>query len=93
MANTVALKVLGYVQIVGAAVSTGLTVPAGASRALITVGAQAVRYRDDGVNPTAAIGMPLAVGATLDYNAQGLTALRFIEVVAGTVLDVSFYGT
>lgn len=93
MANTVALKCLGYAQIVGAAAATALAVPAGASRVLITVGAQAVRYRDDGANPTATIGMPLAVGATLDYNAQGLSTLRFIEVVAGTVLDMSFYGT
>jgi len=86
------LRPLGYLQdtTIDAASDLG-TIPAGASRALIKVAAQAARWRDDGVNPTAAIGMPLAVGELLIYDGN-LSTFRIISAVAGAELNVSFYG-
>ncbi len=80
----------GYEQIASLAAAAGLTVPAGAKRALITPEAQAVRWRDDGTNPTGAVGMTLAVGATLDYRGD-LAAIKFIESAASAKLNVSYY--
>ena len=84
---------LGYQQIDTAtlATSTALTVPSGARIALVVVGGgQAVRWRDDGSDPSGTVGMPVADGATLPY-AGDLTAIRFIRVASGAVLNVSFY--
>lgn len=80
----------GYQQITVLTGSTALTVPAGSRYALISVEAQAVRYRDDAVAPTATVGMPLPVGATLRYDGD-LAAIRFIEQAAGGRLNVSYY--
>ena len=68
-----------------------LTVPAHATLAVIKAAGQAVRWRDDGVNPTATVGMQIAVGESLRYTG-GLAALRTLEAVVGGVLDVSYYG-
>ena len=81
---------LGYQQITVLTASTALTVPSGAVWALIQPEAQAVRWRDDGTAPTAAVGMPLAVGTTLQYSGD-LSAIRFIEQVAGGKLNVTYY--
>lgn len=96
----IADKSLGYFQAAAGAVDAGATlaslvgaIPAGSTRVKISVEAQAIRWRDDGTMPTAAIGMPQAVGTTLDYQERGLASLRFISQVAGAVLNITFYGT
>lgn len=81
---------LGYQQITSDSAATGLTVPSGAKEAVITIEAQAVRYRDDGTNPTATVGQPLAVGATLDYTGT-LSAIKFIEQTSGAKLNILYY--
>lgn len=60
----------------------------------ITCETQAVRYRDDGTNPTAAVGQPLGVGTTMYYDGNWASqkALRFISQVAGAELQVTCYG-
>jgi hypothetical protein len=80
---------LGYQQITlsGAA---SLTVPAGATSAVITAEAQAVRYRDDGVAPTATVGMPLAVGVPLQYTGP-LASVKFIQQTSGAILNILYY--
>lgn len=88
MANT---QAKGYQQITNLAAAVGLTVPTGTSYAIIKVSGQAVRCRDDGTDPTAAVGYPLAVGAELLYDAQ-LARIKFIEQVAGATLDILYYG-
>ena len=82
----------GYQQIAAAtlAASTALTPPVGSRIAQINVEAQAVRWRDDGVAPTATVGMLIPVGTTFEYDGD-LTAVRFIAATAGTILNVSFY--
>lgn len=52
---------------------------------------QAVRWRDDGGVPTAAIGYPLPVGSELAFTARSAAQLRFIAQVAGAVLNVTLY--
>ena len=81
---------LGYQQITSLSDSTALTVPVGATLALIVAETQAVRWRDDGVAPTASIGMPLATGVSLSYDGD-LRAIRFIQQLASATLNVSYY--
>ncbi len=82
---------LGYQQITSLATATSLTVPSGSTAALITVGVAAVRYRDDGTAPTASIGMPMSPsGSPLLYQGT-LSAIQFIQVTTGAVLDILYY--
>ena len=82
---------LGYQQIVSLVAATGLAPPTNAKFAVITVEAQAVRYRDDGTPPTAAVGMPVAAGATFTYQGD-LSKITFIQQVLGGILNVVYYG-
>lgn len=83
----------GYQQILAAATAAavGLTIPSGATSAIIQAEAQDARWRDDGVNPTAAIGMILKVASELVVNDEALANLKFINLTAGTILNVSYY--
>jgi hypothetical protein len=82
---------LGYQQVSGPVASTALpSIPVGAVYALITPDAQGIRWRDDGVSPTAAVGMPAPVGQTLKYNGN-LAAFRFIQQAATAVVNISYY--
>jgi hypothetical protein len=81
---------LGYQQITNLTASTALTVPAGATMALIIPELQGVRWRDDGTAPTATVGMPLAAGTSLSYDGD-LKAIRFIQQAATGYLNVSYY--
>ena len=83
-------KPLGYQQLTTLSAAVGLTVPAGAVGAIIVPEAQAVRWRDDGTNPSATVGMPLAVAAALEY-AGDLSAIKFFEQTAGAKLNVTYY--
>jgi len=89
---------MGYQQITSLSASTALTVPtqtqvglaASPAIAIITPESQAVRWRDDGVAPTASVGMPLAAGATLQYDGD-ITKIRFIEQAASAKLNITYY--
>lgn len=89
---------LGYQQITTLSSATNLTIPttdgtglrAKPSLALIVAETQNVRWRDDGVAPTASIGMPLAAGVTLQYDGD-LSRIQFIEQTAGARLNISYY--
>ena len=87
---------LGYQQITSLSAATGLTVPqtdlnglnARPSIALITPETQAVRWRDDDVNPTASVGMPLAAGVTL----QRVEIRRRVFISCSCLVDCSDAG-
>ena len=74
--------------------ATMLTVPTTCggppTMVLITPEAQAVRYRDDGTAPTATVGMPLAVGAALEYEGD-INAIEFISQTSGAKVNALFY--
>jgi hypothetical protein len=84
------LTALGYQQITSLASAAALTVPAGATVALINVESQSVRWRDDGVNPTTSVGMPMPAGEEKFFTGS-LTGFRIIEVAASAKLNVSYY--
>lgn len=89
---------LGYQQITALSSATSLTVPVTdvnglscrPSIAIITPETQAVRWRDDGVAPTASVGMPLAANVTLQYDGD-LTKIQFFEQSASAKLNISYY--
>jgi len=89
---------LGYQQIADLTAAVGLTVPQrdlqGLNQkptfALITPLTGNVRWRDDGVAPTATVGMPLAAGVTLQYDGD-LTRIRFIDNGGTAELNISYY--
>lgn len=81
---------LGYQQITSLSAAAGLTIPTGATMALIIPETQAVRWRDDGTAPTASVGMPVAVGESLNYDGD-LSRIRFIEQTASAKLNISYY--
>lgn len=91
-------SVMGYQQITNLSSATGLTVPqkdmngmAGTPRiAIITPESQGVRWRDDGVAPTASVGMPLSAGVTLQYDGD-LSQIKFIEQVSGAKINITYY--
>jgi len=88
---------LGYQQITSLSSAASLTVPqtdlnglaCKPTLAIITAETQAVRWRDDAA-PTASVGMPLASGATLQYDGD-LTKIQFIEQTASAKLNISYY--
>lgn len=89
---------LGYEQITGLSSVKGLTVPSvdlnglacKPTLALIVAESTAVRWRDDDVDPTGTVGMPLATGVTLQYDGD-LSKIRFIEQAASSKLNVTYY--
>ena len=91
-------SLFGYQQIVGMAASTALTVPARdlngiattPTVALIIAESASVRWRDDGVAPTATVGMPLPIGTVLMYDGD-LRQIRFIQQAPTATLNVSYY--
>ena len=73
-----------------AGTDVALTPPVGAIAAQITISGCDMRYRDDGVSPTAAVGMPVFNGASWFYSGP-LSALRFIAQSGSGTLNVSYY--
>jgi hypothetical protein len=81
---------LGYQQFT-VATSTALpSVPASAREAFVVCTGQQVNWRDDGVAPTASVGMPLAVSQAFPYTGN-LAAIRFIQVTATATCNVTYY--
>jgi hypothetical protein len=89
---------LGYQQITSLTSAASLTVPAvdlnGLSCkpaiAIIVPEGASVRWRDDDIDPSSTVGMPLAAGVTLQYDGD-LTKIRFIEYGGTAKLNVTYY--
>jgi hypothetical protein len=81
---------LGYQQITSLSSAQALTVPSGATMALIAPETKDVRWRDDGTAPTASVGMPLVVGTTLNYDGD-LKRIRFIQTDTSAAINISYY--
>lgn len=105
-ANYWADKALGYVQAAAGTFDTaktiagaGLTfpgqtaagVPLGTQMLIIQPEVQAIRMRDDGTAPTAAVGYPVATGTEFKYSGA-LAALQIIGQVAGEVVNIWAFG-
>lgn len=91
-------SIFGYQQITTLSSAVGLTVPevdnegraSTPVQATIICETQGVRWRDDGVAPTATIGMPLAVGTVFTYDGD-LKRIKFIEQTASAKLNVTYH--
>lgn len=66
--------------------------PDGTIIALIKIEGAAARYRDDGVDPTTSLGMPIAVGESLVYDAL-MIDMRMIGQADGSKVNVAYYGS
>jgi len=87
---------LGYEQITNLSTAVGFgplttAIPNDTIMVLIQAEAAGVRWRDDGVAPTASVGMILAASQTFAYTAPDLTQIKFIQMSSGAILNVSFY--
>lgn len=85
---------LGYQQFAAGTMdaAVALTVPTGATYAVIQCETQAIRMRDDGVNPTVATGVLLAVNTIYELPGR-LPAYKFISAVVGAVMNILYYGS
>jgi hypothetical protein len=84
---------ISYQQITSLSAAAGLTVPTNAAGAVITAESQGVRWRSDGTDPTASVGMPLASGASITFSTRAeLLALKFIEQTTSAKLNIAYYG-
>jgi hypothetical protein len=91
MATIYGFTPLGYDQVTGLGSAKLLpTPPPGAIMVLVACSGAAVRWRDDSIAPTAAIGMPLAAGQEFQY-AGDLAGIQFIQQASSATLDISFY--
>lgn len=86
------LTALGFEQITALSSSAALTVPSGATIAVVQAEGMDVRWRPDGATtaPTASVGMLLPAGAERVFDG-GLSAVRFIQTASGAVVNVSYY--
>jgi hypothetical protein len=82
---------MGFQQLTSISSATSLTVPAGATIAVITVEAEAARYRDDGTAPTASVGILLPVASPPYFYAGPLSAFQIIQTTNGAIVNVSYY--
>lgn len=81
----------GYEQNKSMSSAQTLTVPGGATVALIQAFTQDLRWRDDGTDASATLGMVLAAGSDFFYVGD-LSAITFFEITATAELNVSYYG-
>lgn len=87
------LRTMGYqrVAVPTSSVTPLPAAPAGATMAQISIEGAAIRYRDDGVDPAADLGMPLDAGESLTYDAM-MGDFRMIGRAPGAFCNVTFYG-
>jgi len=89
------LTPLGIAQDTTISAASGLptvsgSIPAATTVALIQVTGQNCRWRDDGTDPTAAIGIQLGAGTSFWYRGT-FSAFKIIEEAASAVLNVAYF--
>lgn len=89
-------KALGCGQITGLSTKktladVGSGIPNGADFVLIQAETQDIRWRDDGPDPTATVGMLLKAGDPPFLYDGELDKIEFLEATASAKLNVAFY--
>jgi hypothetical protein len=69
----------------------GFTLPTQAAYAIIDCETAPVRWRADGVNPTATVGMRLLADERLLMDVADLSAVRFIAIAATANLNIHYF--
>ena len=84
----------GYQQLTVSTTAVGLTIPSGATRAVVYVESQPVRWRDDGVAPTSTVGVP-----AVDTDAFELPSIQSVNQfqairsgASDATLNIVYYG-
>lgn len=87
---------LGYQQVAaaGTVAAFSLTVPTTRvtmpNMVRLQAETQALRYRDDGTDPTTAVGMLIPANTFIDYDGD-INKIRLINATAGAILNASYY--
>ena len=85
---------VGFEQLAVSNTAIGLaSIPILANKAVITVEDKTLRYRDDGTDPTATVGLRVFSGNTIILNSRN-SLLKFRAIRAGTAdseINVSYY--
>ena len=68
-----------------------LAPPAGATIAQLQVSNVAIRYRDDGVDPTSSVGIEIAAGGSAQLSLAPLTNVRMISEAGTATVTISYY--
>jgi hypothetical protein len=82
-------RVRGAQQIVNLSAATNLVIPLRTFVAFIQAEGQNVRWRDDGIAPTATVGNLIFAGETLAYRGN-FARLKLIEVAPTAILNVEY---
>ena len=82
---------LGYQKLTGLDTAKALTVPAGARLALLRTEGQDIRFRGDGVAPTASEGLLLKTTDGLFPYTGDLSNFRAIETTASATLFICYF--
>ena len=86
-------RVVGFEQIEVADDTVAvLTIPEGTEHIFIQVDDQNVRYRDDGENPTAAVGILLTAGAPGEVYPGPLVDFKMISETGTALANISYRG-
>ena len=89
------LKPCGFQKLTVSSSVVALTIPTlaegiTARSAAMVVETDAVRWRDDGVDPTSTDGMLIPANSDMNYDGK-LAQIRFIRVTGDAVVDISYY--
>lgn len=68
-------------------------IPAGTDTVLLQAESQNVRYRDDGTDPTATVGMQLIANTVYEFHVSQIARMKIIEATASAKLNILCYGT
>lgn len=94
MAVHPSLTPLGYQQLTVSATAVGFTLPAGVTvlMAVAMVETNTIRYRDDGVNPTASVGTLVQANVPVVVCGAAISSFRAIRTGSDAALSINFYG-
>ena len=68
-------------------------IPKGATRAVISVATDALRWRDDGTAPTASVGIYVPVNGSVELpSLESIVGFRGIRVTTDVTLNIAYYG-
>lgn len=68
-------------------------IPKSATRAVVSVTADAFRWRDDGGDPTATVGIYVPVNGSVELpSLESINAFKAIRVTNDVTLNIAYYG-
>lgn len=82
---------MGHQQIAAFSTVQSLSVPQGATVAIIRTETNNIRWRDDGTAPTASVGMLLLPTDDYLFYTGSLSTFQVIPVTGSATLDVAYY--